>query len=176
MWLATMRSLPRASQKACGATDGYHLKLKLILYDNSHLGSLQRVEWRIISHHLHGIELRKFQKMLLSLTTKIASLPRKPLQACDKGEYAALDQSLAWSNHMLDQIQRSVELDNSNGVSNIVNTLPLKWTAIKHSMLIFSFHKCPPFNTGKYLQLQIKPCTQRKYHTLSHVSHLSWVF
>ncbi|KAI3904551.1 hypothetical protein MKW98_014731 [Papaver atlanticum] len=77
MWLAIMRSLPRASQKACGATDGYHLKLKLILYDDSHLGSLQRVEWRIISHHLHGIELRKFQKMLLSLTTKIASFPRK---------------------------------------------------------------------------------------------------
>ncbi|KAI3854443.1 hypothetical protein MKX03_036466 [Papaver bracteatum] len=66
-----------------------------------------------------------------SFRSIILSLWQKPMD-----DSAALDQSLAWSNHMLDQIQRSVELDNSNGVSNIVNTLPLKWTAIKVEHLL----------------------------------------
>ncbi|KAI3907633.1 hypothetical protein MKW98_016277 [Papaver atlanticum] len=53
MWLTTMRSLPLASQEASDAIEGYHLKLKLILSDDSHLRSLQRVDWRITLHHLH---------------------------------------------------------------------------------------------------------------------------
>ncbi|XP_077224519.1 SWIM zinc finger family protein isoform X2 [Tasmannia lanceolata] len=47
MWLATMKSLPLASQEACGAIETYHVKLKLKLYDDSHLGAFQRVDWLV---------------------------------------------------------------------------------------------------------------------------------
>ncbi|KAI3907636.1 hypothetical protein MKW98_016280 [Papaver atlanticum] len=47
MWLTTMRSLPLDSQEASDAIEGYHLKLKLTLSDDSHLGSLQRVDWLV---------------------------------------------------------------------------------------------------------------------------------
>lgn len=50
MWLATMRNLPLASQEASGAIEAYHVKLKSQLYDDSHLGVLQRVDW--LAHKL----------------------------------------------------------------------------------------------------------------------------
>ncbi|KAI3877872.1 hypothetical protein MKX03_000308 [Papaver bracteatum] len=224
MWLATMRSLPLASQEASGAIEGYHLKLKRILYDDSHLGSLQRVDWLVhkLNTELHpsywfdrySDEIDSFQTVkedyiassswhrasqipenavifddkdrlfakvisqkdpsqthivwnpgsdfslcdcswslqgnlckhvikvnmvcsnngldhqpsmsFQSFRSIILSLWQKPMD-----DSVALDQSLAWANQMLDQIQRSVELDSSNGVSNIVKNLPLKWTAKK---------------------------------------------
>ncbi|KDO50310.1 hypothetical protein CISIN_1g005059mg [Citrus sinensis] len=45
MWLSTMRALPLASQEASGAIEAYHVKLKTKLFDDSHLGALQRVDW-----------------------------------------------------------------------------------------------------------------------------------
>ncbi|KAJ4961433.1 hypothetical protein NE237_021343 [Protea cynaroides] len=47
MWLTTMKTLPLASQEASGAIEAYHVKLKLKLYDDSHLGALQRVDWLV---------------------------------------------------------------------------------------------------------------------------------
>lgn len=56
MWLATIRSLPLASQESCGAIEGYHVKLKLKIYDDSHLGALQRVDWLVhkLTTELHS--------------------------------------------------------------------------------------------------------------------------
>ncbi|XP_042386001.1 uncharacterized protein LOC121977553 isoform X2 [Zingiber officinale] len=47
MWLGTIKSLPLSSQESCGAIEGYHTKLKLKVYDDSHLGALQRVDWLV---------------------------------------------------------------------------------------------------------------------------------
>ncbi|XP_020265056.1 uncharacterized protein LOC109840725 isoform X2 [Asparagus officinalis] len=56
MWLSTMKSLPLASQESCGATEGYHVKLKLKIYDDSHLDALQRVDWLVhkLTTELHS--------------------------------------------------------------------------------------------------------------------------
>lgn len=56
MWIATIRSLPLASQESCGAIEGYHTKLKLKVYDDSHLGALQRVDWLVhkLTTELHS--------------------------------------------------------------------------------------------------------------------------
>ncbi|KAK2976423.1 hypothetical protein RJ640_007461 [Escallonia rubra] len=56
MWLTTMKTLPLASQEASGAIEAYHVKLKLKLYDDSHLGSLQRVDWLVhrLTTELHS--------------------------------------------------------------------------------------------------------------------------
>ncbi|KAI3901043.1 hypothetical protein MKW92_014866 [Papaver armeniacum] len=181
MWLSVMRSLSLASQEASGVIEGYHLKLKPILYDAritamscywsgryaDEINSFQTVNADYIaSSSWH----RAWQilEMLLSLTTKIASLPRSlvrktrisivwnpgsdfSLYDCSwsfqgnlgkhnikvntaynncqdhrpsisfqsfrsiilslwqkpMDDSVALDQSLAWSYQMLDQIQRS---------------------------------------------------------------------
>ncbi|KAK8962780.1 hypothetical protein KSP40_PGU007671 [Platanthera guangdongensis] len=47
MWLTTMKSLPLASQESCGAIEGYHVKLKLKIYEDSQLDSLERVDWLV---------------------------------------------------------------------------------------------------------------------------------
>lgn len=47
MWLSIMRSVPLASQEAAGAIEGYHTRLKSKLYDDSHLGAFQRVDWLV---------------------------------------------------------------------------------------------------------------------------------
>ncbi|KAJ6826370.1 uncharacterized protein M6B38_373150 [Iris pallida] len=56
MWLSTMKSLPLASQESCGAIEAYHLKLKLKIYDDSHLDALQRVDWLVhkLTTELHS--------------------------------------------------------------------------------------------------------------------------
>ncbi|KAL6993335.1 hypothetical protein U1Q18_011451 [Sarracenia purpurea var. burkii] len=56
MWLTTMRNLPLASQEASGAIEAYHVKLKVKLYDDSHLGALQRVDWLVhkLTTELHS--------------------------------------------------------------------------------------------------------------------------
>ncbi|KAJ0984171.1 hypothetical protein J5N97_002527 [Dioscorea zingiberensis] len=56
MWLSTMRSLPLASQESSGAIEGYHMKLKLKIYDDSQLGALQRVDWLVhkLTTELHS--------------------------------------------------------------------------------------------------------------------------
>ncbi|KAG6480692.1 hypothetical protein ZIOFF_057277 [Zingiber officinale] len=56
MWLGTVKSLPLASQEACGAIEGYHVKLKLKVYDDSHLDALQRVDWLVhkLTTELHS--------------------------------------------------------------------------------------------------------------------------
>lgn len=56
MWLTTMRTLPLASQEASGAIEAYHVKLKVKLYDDSHLGALQRVDWLVhkLTTELHS--------------------------------------------------------------------------------------------------------------------------
>lgn len=56
MWLTTMKTLPLASQEASGAIEAYHVKLKVRLYDDSHLGALQRVDWLVhkLTTELHS--------------------------------------------------------------------------------------------------------------------------
>uniref|UniRef100_A0A1S3ZVN2 SWIM-type domain-containing protein n=1 Tax=Nicotiana tabacum TaxID=4097 RepID=A0A1S3ZVN2_TOBAC len=56
MWLTTTRTLPLASQEASGAIEAYHVKLKVRLYDDSHLGALQRVDWLVhkLTTELHS--------------------------------------------------------------------------------------------------------------------------
>ncbi|KAF9678965.1 hypothetical protein SADUNF_Sadunf07G0091100 [Salix dunnii] len=56
MWLSTMRALPLASQEASGAIEAYHVKLKTKLFDDSHLGALQRVDWLVhkLTTELHS--------------------------------------------------------------------------------------------------------------------------
>ncbi|CAL9154929.1 unnamed protein product [Musa hybrid cultivar] len=56
MWLGTIKSLPLASQESSGAIEGYHVKLKLKVYDDSHLGALQRVDWLVhkLTTELHS--------------------------------------------------------------------------------------------------------------------------
>ncbi|XP_047338316.1 uncharacterized protein LOC124941968 [Impatiens glandulifera] len=56
MWLTTMKTLPLASQEASGAIEAYHIKLKMKLYDDSHLGALQRVDWLVhkLTTELHS--------------------------------------------------------------------------------------------------------------------------
>ncbi|KAJ4843094.1 hypothetical protein Tsubulata_050037, partial [Turnera subulata] len=47
MWLSTTRSLPLVSREARGAIEAYPVKLKAKLFDDSHLGALQRVDWLV---------------------------------------------------------------------------------------------------------------------------------
>ena len=56
MWLSTMKTLPLASQEASGAIEAYHMKLKMKLFDDSHLGALQRVDWLVhkLTTELHS--------------------------------------------------------------------------------------------------------------------------
>lgn len=56
MWLGTVKSLPLASQESGGAIEGYHVKLKLKVYDDSHLDALQRVDWLVhkLTTELHS--------------------------------------------------------------------------------------------------------------------------
>lgn len=56
MWLTTMKTLPLASQEASGAIEAYHVKLKAKLFDDSHLGALQRVDWLVhkLTTELHS--------------------------------------------------------------------------------------------------------------------------
>ncbi|KAL6220727.1 hypothetical protein ACLB2K_008483 [Fragaria x ananassa] len=56
MWLSTMKTLPLASQEASGAIEAYHVKLKVKLFDDSHLGALQRVDWLVhkLTTELHS--------------------------------------------------------------------------------------------------------------------------
>jgi hypothetical protein len=56
MWLSTRRNFPLASQEASGALEAYHVKLKTKLFDDSHLGALQRVDWLVhkLTTELHS--------------------------------------------------------------------------------------------------------------------------
>ncbi|KAK7342974.1 hypothetical protein VNO80_25933 [Phaseolus coccineus] len=56
MWLSTMRNSQLGSQEASGALEAYHVKLKAKLFDDSHLGALQRVDWLVhkLTTELHS--------------------------------------------------------------------------------------------------------------------------
>lgn len=56
MWLSMMKTLPLASQEASGAIEAYHVKLKMKLFDDSHLGAFQRVDWLVhkLTTELHS--------------------------------------------------------------------------------------------------------------------------
>ncbi|KAK9292230.1 hypothetical protein L1049_020193 [Liquidambar formosana] len=223
MWLATMRTFPLASQEASGAIEAYHVKMKVKLYDDSHLGALQRVDWLVhkLTTELHSSywldrfadESDSFQnvkeeyiastswhralqipntavtlddndhlfaKVLSQKDSNLAHLvwnPGSEFAFCDcswsmqgnlckhiikvnmmcenregyqpsmsfqsyreilinlwkkpMDDSVALDQSMAWTHQMLDQIQKLVELNNSNDIGNVVNNLPLKWSSKK---------------------------------------------
>ncbi|XP_010255617.1 PREDICTED: uncharacterized protein LOC104596236 [Nelumbo nucifera] len=223
MWLATMKAFPLASQEASGAIEAYHVKLKLKLYDDSHLGALQRVDWLVhkLTTELHSSywldryadESDSFQNVKEEyiastswhralqipdaavtlddkehLFAKVVSQkdssqshliwnPGSEFSFCDcewsmQGNLCkhvikvnmicqncknyqpsmsfqsfreillnlwkkpiddsiALDQSIARTSQMLDQIQRLVELSNSKDIGNLINNLPLKWVSKK---------------------------------------------
>ena len=42
-----------------------------------------------------------------------------------------LDESVAWTHQMLDQIKQLVELNSSNDIGIVVNNMPLKWVSKK---------------------------------------------
>ncbi|KAB2053859.1 hypothetical protein ES319_A12G215300v1 [Gossypium barbadense] len=65
MWLSTIKTFPLASQEASGAIEAYHVKLKTKLFDDSHLGALQRVDWKNTLHLHLGTERCKFRIPLL---------------------------------------------------------------------------------------------------------------
>ncbi|XP_073150535.1 uncharacterized protein [Henckelia pumila] len=223
MWLSSMKTLPIASQEASGAIEAYHVKLKTKLYDDSHLGSLQRVDWLVhkLTTELHSSywldrfadENDSFQnvkdeyiastswhralqipdssvtiddkdclfaKVLSkkdSSLTRVVWNPGSEFAHCDcewsllgnlckhvikvnmicenmqsyqssmslqsykniltgiwekpMDDSVDLDISTAWTYQMLDQIQKLVELNNSAGMGNLVNNMPLKWLAKK---------------------------------------------
>lgn len=223
MWLSTMKSLPLASQEASGAIEAYHVKLKVKLYDDSHLGALQRVDWLVhkLTTELHssywldryadesdsfrnvkeeyvastswyramhipdtavtfddkdhlfanvlsqkessmkhlvwnpGSEFafcdcewslqgnlckhiikvnmvcEKYQSYQNSMSFQsfreiLANMYKKPMDGS-----ISLDLSMAWTQQMLDQIQKLVELNNATDIGSVVNNLPLKWVAKK---------------------------------------------
>ncbi|KAF6167141.1 hypothetical protein GIB67_029779 [Kingdonia uniflora] len=66
-----------------------------------------------------SLSFRSFREILINLW-------QKPMD-----DSFALDQSIAWTHNILDQIQRLVELDNCKDISKIVDSLPLKWVAKK---------------------------------------------
>ncbi|XP_063948640.1 uncharacterized protein LOC108218732 isoform X2 [Daucus carota subsp. sativus] len=223
MWLSMMKSLPLASQEASGAIEAYHVKLKVRLYDDTHLGAFQRVDWLVhkLTTELHssywldryadesdsfqnvkeeyvastswyramqiadtavtfddkdhrfanvlsqkegstkhlvwnpGSEFafcdcewslqgnlckhiikvnmvcEKYQSYKNSMSFQsfreiLANLYKKPMDGS-----ISLDLSVAWTQQMLDQIQKLVELNNANDIGSVVNNLPLKWVAKK---------------------------------------------
>ncbi|CAH8310017.1 unnamed protein product [Eruca vesicaria subsp. sativa] len=56
MWLSTIKNLALASQEACGAIEAYHVKLKVKLFDDTHLNALKRVDWLVhkLTTELHS--------------------------------------------------------------------------------------------------------------------------
>lgn len=221
MWLKLMKTLPLASQEASGAIEAYHVKLKGKLYDDSHLGSLQRVDWLVhkLTTELHssywldryadesdffqnvkedyiastswhralqipdtsvsfdekdqlfakvgsqkdsnlnrlvwnpGSEfahcdcewslqgnlckhvvkvnmicgnMPSYQSSLSfqSLKTILMDLWKKPMD-----DSVSLDISTAWTLQILNQVQKLVELNNSDDIGLVVNNMPLKWAA-----------------------------------------------
>ncbi|KAL4279485.1 hypothetical protein GQ457_03G022170 [Hibiscus cannabinus] len=223
MWLLTMKSFPLASQETSGAIEAYHVKLKTKLFDDSHLGALQRVDWLVhkLTTELHSIywldryadESDSFQNVKeeyiastswyralqipdsavtlddnFHLFAKVASLkessithlvwnPGSDFAFCDCAwsmqanfckhvikvnmmcendegfkrsmsfrsleeilmdlwkkpvdDSIVLDESVAWTYQMLDQIKQLVELNSSNDISMVVNNMPLKWVSKK---------------------------------------------
>ncbi|OMO93488.1 hypothetical protein COLO4_16921 [Corchorus olitorius] len=223
MWLSTMKTLPLASQEASGAIEAYHVKLKTKLFDDSHLGALQRVDWLVhkLTTELHSTywldrfadESDSFQNVkeeYLASTSwhRALQIPDSAVTLDDRGnlfakvtsqkdssvthlvwnpgsEFAfcncawsmqgnfckhvikvnmicenhesykpsmsiqsfreilmdlwkkpmddsiSLDESVAWTNQMLDQIKQLVELNSSNDIGIVVNNMPLKWASKK---------------------------------------------
>lgn len=224
MWLSTMKTLPLASQEASGAIEAYHVKLKEKLFDDSHLGALQRVDWLVhkLTADLHSSYLldrvadesdsfqnvkeeyiastswhralqipdsavtldendRLFAKVLsqkdggdthtvwnpgtefafcdcawsmqgnlckhvikvnMVCESKQGYKPSMSFQSFNEilmhlwkkpmDDSVALDQSMAWTNQMLDQVQKLVELNGSKEIGTLVNNLPIKWVLKKN--------------------------------------------
>ncbi|GFY91288.1 SWIM zinc finger family protein [Actinidia rufa] len=260
MWLTTMRNLPLASQEASGAIEAYHVKLKVKLYDDSHLGALQRVDWLVhkLTTELHSSywldryadESDSFQNVkeeyvastswhralqipdsavILDdkdqLFAKVASQkdsslthlvwnPGSEFAFCDcswslqgnlckhiikvnvfcenrKGyqdslsyqsfkeilmnlwkkpidDSISLDLSMAWTHQMLDQIQKLVELNNSNDIGCVVNKLPLKWVAKKGRTSLGK----PPSTLTLPSTSQSNPVARRKNRKRKRLSRL----
>ncbi|PIN20791.1 hypothetical protein CDL12_06515 [Handroanthus impetiginosus] len=223
MWLTSMKTLPLASQEASGAIEAYHVKLKTKLYDDSHLGSLQRVDWLVhkLTTELHSnywldryadesdsflnvkeeyiastswhraLEIpdnsvsfdetdHLFSKVLSQKDSSVKRLvwnPGSEFAHCDcewslqgnlckhvikvnmicenlpcyhssmsfqslknilidlwkkpMDDSVALDISTAWTHQIFDQVQKLVELHNSDDIGLVVKNMPLKWVAKK---------------------------------------------
>ncbi|XVF11118.1 hypothetical protein REPUB_Repub07fG0241600 [Reevesia pubescens] len=223
MWLSTMKTLPLASQEASGAIEAYHVKLKTKLFDDSHLGALQRVDWLVhkLTTELHSAywldryadESDSFQNVkeeYIASTSwhRALQIPDSAVTLDDKGhlfakvasqkdssiihlvwnpgsdfafcdcawsmqgnlckhvikvnmicendegykpsmsfwsfreilmdlwkkpmdDSIALDESVAWTHQMHDQIKQLVELNSSKDIGIVVNSMPLKWVSKK---------------------------------------------
>ncbi|GLT81564.1 hypothetical protein SLE2022_000090 [Rubroshorea leprosula] len=223
MWLSTMRMLPLASQEASGAIEAYHVKLKAKLFDDSHLGALQRVDWLVhkLTTELHSAywldryadesdsfqnvkeeyiastswhraqqipdsavtlddknhQFAKVESQKDSSVTHLVWNPGSEFAFCDcawsmqgnlckhvikvnmmcencegyqpsmsyqsfreilvdlwkkpMDDSVALDESVAWTHQMLNQIKQLVELTTSNDIGAVVNNMPLKWVSKK---------------------------------------------
>ncbi|KAJ3674007.1 hypothetical protein LUZ60_005999 [Juncus effusus] len=66
MWLEAIRTLPLSSLESNGAIEEYHLNLKQKAYEDSHLDSLQRVDWLVHRltteiHSTYWLSLHSFE-------------------------------------------------------------------------------------------------------------------
>ncbi|CAH9083153.1 unnamed protein product [Cuscuta epithymum] len=223
MWLTTMKLFPLASLESSCAIEAYHMKLKSKVYDDSHLGALQRVDWLVhkLTTELHSsywldryadesdsfqnvkeeyiastswyralqipdslVDLESgqhlFAKVLSQKDSTITHLiwnPGSDFAHCDcewslqgnlckhvikvnmmcgniqgyrpsmsyqsfqeiimdlmktpMDDSIALDLSNAWTHQMVDQIQLLVDLNGSNNIGDMVNSMPLRWAGKK---------------------------------------------
>ncbi|KAK9046171.1 hypothetical protein V6N11_052070 [Hibiscus sabdariffa] len=191
MWLLTMKSFPLASQETSGAIEAYHVKLKTKLFDDSHLGALQRnvkEEYIASTSWYRALQIPDSAVTLdenFHLFAKVASLkessithliwnPGSDFASCDcawsmqanfckhviKRMTIVLDESVAWTYQMLDQIKQLVELNSSNDIRMTVNNMPLKCVSKKGRTFVgipgsFRALPCTSKTIAKNLQKKI---------------------
>ncbi|XP_051151604.1 uncharacterized protein LOC127265706 [Andrographis paniculata] len=223
MWFTSMKTLPLASQESSGAIEAYHVKLKSKLYDDTHLGSLQRVDWLVhkLTTELHSSywldryadesdSFRNVKEEYIASTSWHRALqisdnsvsyddkdhlfaevisqndsnlkhvvwnPGSEFAHCDckwslegnlckhvikvnmicqnRESYPSslsfqslknvlvdlwgkpmddsidMDISSAWAHQMVEQVQKLVELNNSDDINRVINNMPLNWSAKK---------------------------------------------
>lgn len=260
MWLTTLRMLPLASQEASGAIEAYHVKLKMKLFDDSHLGALRRVDWLVhkLTTELHSAywldryadESDSFQNVkeeYIASTSwhRALQVPDSAVTLDDKGhsyakvvsqkdssithlvwnpgsEFAfcdcvwslqgnlckhvikvnmmcenregsrpsmsfrsfkeilvdllnkpmddsiSLDESVAWTYQMLDQIRQLVELNSSNDIGSVVKSMPLKWVSKKSRTSVgipASTPRLPSSSQGTTKTIQRKNNKRRRVST-----------
>ncbi|KAB1669236.1 hypothetical protein ES319_1Z063200v1 [Gossypium barbadense] len=77
-----------------------------------------------------------------------------------------LDESVAWSHQMLDQIKQLVELNSSNDIGIVVNNMPLKWISKKGRKFVGIPASFPALPSTSKSNLQKK---NRKWKRLSRL-------
>ncbi|KAH1088978.1 hypothetical protein J1N35_016235 [Gossypium stocksii] len=97
---------------------------------------------------------RSFRQILMDLW-------KKPMD-----DSIILDESVAWSHQMLDQIKQLVELNSSNDIGIVVNNMPLKWISKKGRKFVGIPASFPALPSTSKSNLQKK---NRKWKRLSRL-------